>query len=86
LLVSIHAPQLPENPWGFPMSSSEGNRFLAGLLDQQLWCFGQDIRRTEGNLLCQLGMCRIGTLQLSGFQLGYYGQCHGWYLHEQSGQ
>lgn len=41
------------------MTSATGRRFMSGLLDQQLWCFGQDIRRNEGNLLCQLGMCRI---------------------------
>lgn len=44
---------------GLSMTSPKDIRFLSGLLDQQLWCFGKDIRRTQGNLLCQLGMCRI---------------------------
>lgn len=30
-------------------------RRAARLLDQQLWCWGQDIERTEGNLLVQFG-------------------------------
>ena len=59
------------------MSSSEGNRFLAGLLDQQLWCFGQDIRRTEGNLLCQLGMCRIRPPRASAQSTLYQARTRG---------
>ena len=30
----------------------------AGLLSQQLWCFGQDIRRVEGNWLIEQGFQR----------------------------
>lgn len=29
------------------------------LLDQQMWCFGCDIRRAEGNLLCAYGFSRL---------------------------
>jgi len=33
-------------------------RWAAGLFDQQMWCFGRDIIRPNGNLLLDLGMCR----------------------------
>lgn len=33
-------------------------RRAVGLLDQQLWCWGRDIARPEGNVLMTLGMCR----------------------------
>jgi hypothetical protein len=59
------------------MSSSTGNRLLAGLLDQQLWCFGQDIRRKEGNLLCQLGMCRIRPPRGAGQSTLYLARLRG---------
>jgi len=32
-------------------------RWTAGLFDQQLWCFGRDIKRAGGNILLNLGMC-----------------------------
>lgn len=32
-------------------------RWTAGLFDQQLWCFGRDIKRADGNILLDLGMC-----------------------------
>jgi len=32
--------------------------FAAGLLSQQIWCWGQDIRRPEGNWLLRLGFER----------------------------
>ncbi|HEY1189359.1 MAG TPA: hypothetical protein VGE74_17025 [Gemmata sp.] len=33
-------------------------RRAAALLDQQLWCWGRDVARPEGNVLLGLGMCR----------------------------
>jgi len=33
-------------------------RWASGLFDQQMWCFGRDIRREGGNVLLDLGMCR----------------------------
>lgn len=30
----------------------------AALFDQQMWCFGRDIVRSNGNVLLDLGMCR----------------------------
>ncbi|MGF1582926.1 MAG: hypothetical protein ACFCD0_26700, partial [Gemmataceae bacterium] len=33
-------------------------RWAADLLDQQLWCWGRDIARPEGNVLLEIGMCR----------------------------
>jgi hypothetical protein len=32
--------------------------WASGLLDQQLWCWGRDILRPEGNLLRKSGFCR----------------------------
>ena len=32
-------------------------KWTAALFDQQLWCFGRDIKRAEGNILLDLGMC-----------------------------
>ena len=33
------------------------------LLDQQLWCWGQDIRRTEGNALLAYGFTKHRPLE-----------------------
>lgn len=33
-------------------------RWATGLFDQQLWCWGGDISRPEGNVLLEIGMCR----------------------------
>lgn len=32
--------------------------WAAGLFDQQLWCWGRDVARPDGNVLLDLGMCR----------------------------
>jgi len=32
--------------------------FAAGLLSQQIWCWGQDIKRPEGNWLLEIGFER----------------------------
>ncbi|AWM36614.1 hypothetical protein GobsT_55680 [Gemmata obscuriglobus] len=37
---------------------SELRRRATALLDQQLWCWGRDVARPEGNILLGLGMCR----------------------------
>ncbi|MFO0823971.1 MAG: hypothetical protein U0792_12815 [Gemmataceae bacterium] len=37
---------------------TELRRRAVALLDQQLWCWGRDIARPEGNVLLGLGMCR----------------------------
>jgi hypothetical protein len=36
-------------------------RWMAELFDQEMWCLGRDIKRTEGNILLDLGMCRHRT-------------------------
>lgn len=36
----------------------ETHWFAAGLLSQQIWCWGQDIQRTEGNWLLEIGFQR----------------------------
>ena len=33
-------------------------RWAALLFDQQMWCFGRDIVRSQGNILVDLGMCQ----------------------------
>lgn len=33
-------------------------RWATDLFDQQLWCWGRDIARPEGNVLLDVGMCR----------------------------
>jgi hypothetical protein len=33
-------------------------RWNSQLFDQQMWCFGRDIMRTQGNILLDLGMCQ----------------------------
>ncbi|MEM7342743.1 MAG: hypothetical protein AAF485_00740, partial [Chloroflexota bacterium] len=38
--------------------SGETRRLGRGLLDQQMWCFGYDIRRSDGNLLREYGFTR----------------------------
>ena len=48
-------------------------RFAAALLDQQMWCWGCDIRHGEGNVLLQYGFSRWrppeGTLGSTAYQL-----------------
>lgn len=59
----------PSEELGSPASAE---RFAAGLLDQQMWCWGCDIRRREGNLLLQYGFNRWrppeGTLESTAYQ------------------
>ena len=41
------------------VSTAEWRLDAAALFDQQLWCFGYDIRRPEGNLLVEMGCERL---------------------------
>lgn len=41
-----------------PNNRSSLRRWLTPLFDQQMWCFGRDILRPEGNILLALGLCR----------------------------
>lgn len=41
-----------------PSTRSNLRRWLTPLFDQQMWCFGRDILRAEGNILLELGLCR----------------------------
>lgn len=59
------------------MTNSRGNAFAARLLDQQLWCFGQDIRRAEGNVLTGLGMCRARPVNGKTFSTLYMARLPG---------
>ena len=47
-------------PQGSPseFNGAEMNRDAAGLLSQQIWCWGQDIQRADGNWLIELGFSR----------------------------
>jgi len=38
--------------------SGEFRQWASNLLDQQIWCWGRDISRPDGNILLDLGMCR----------------------------
>jgi hypothetical protein len=54
-------------------SPASVRRFAAGLLDQQMWCWGRDIRRGERNVLMEYGFTRWrpppGTLGSTAYQL-----------------
>ncbi|QDV12632.1 hypothetical protein CA51_25180 [Rosistilla oblonga] len=39
-------------------SCEQARTFAAGLLNQQLWCWGQDIKHPKGNLLLEFGFQR----------------------------
>lgn len=41
-------------------------RWAALLFDQQMWCFGRDIVRSQGNVLVDLGMCRYRPCDPNG--------------------
>jgi len=48
-----------DSQWGISdMDADAVNRAAAGLLSQQIWCWGQDIKRAEGNWLLELGFTR----------------------------
>lgn len=48
----------PRHPALYLPISGTTRQLGRGLLDQQMWCFGYDIRRPEGNLLLQYGFTR----------------------------
>lgn len=48
-----------------------------GLLDQQLWCWGRDIARPEGNVLLGLGMCRYRSSDSGHDRSAYTGRVAG---------
>jgi hypothetical protein len=54
--------------------SAEMRRIGASLLDQQFFCWGEDIKNTEGNLLLEYGMQRerpaVATTPCSRYTLG----------------
>lgn len=51
---------MAERLGNFPAATSceETRVFASGLLSQQIWCWGQDIKRSEGNWLLELGFHR----------------------------
>jgi hypothetical protein len=49
--------------WSF---NGELGKDLSGLFDVQMWCFGCDIRRPEGNLLMASGFARQRSEQVVG--------------------
>ncbi|MBM3980693.1 MAG: hypothetical protein FJ304_10485 [Planctomycetes bacterium] len=52
-------------------------RHASVLLDQQLWCWGRDVVRPEGNLLLALGMCRYRAATAAGATSAYTGRVAG---------
>jgi len=44
--------------WGPEPFTGKTRRLLAALLNQQFWCFGQDVRHAGGNLLLRHGFVR----------------------------
>ena len=56
-----------------PGDPTRVRQFASALLDQQMWCWGWDIRRSEGNVLLQYGFSRWrppeGILGSSAYQL-----------------
>jgi hypothetical protein len=52
-------------------------RRAAALLDQQLWCWGRDVARPEGNVLLELGMCRYRTAEPGRERSAYTGRVRG---------
>lgn len=52
-------------------------RKAVALLDQQLWCWGRDVCRPEGNLLLDLGMCRYRSPVPGNDRTAYTGRVPG---------
>ena len=52
-------------------------RRAAALLDQQLWCWGRDVARAEGNVLLGLGMCRYRAAEPGRERSAYTGRVRG---------
>jgi len=49
-------------------------RRAVALLDQQLWCWGRDVARPEGNVLLGLGMCRYPSAVPGSDRTAYTGR------------
>lgn len=45
---------------------NDTHRRAVALLDQQFWCWGQDVMRAAGNVLLELGMCRYRPVNGEG--------------------
>lgn len=52
-------------------------RRAADLLDQQLWCWGRDVARPQGNVLLGLGMCRYRSAEPGPDRTAYTGRVAG---------
>jgi hypothetical protein len=52
-------------------------RRAVALLDQQLWCWGRDVARPEGNILLGLGMCRYRSAVPGPDRTAYTGRVAG---------
>lgn len=52
-------------------------RLAVALLDQQLWCWGRDIARPEGNILLGFGMCRYRSSEPGPDRTAYTGRVAG---------
>lgn len=52
-------------------------RRAVALLDQQLWCWGRDVARPEGNVLLGLGMCRYRSAEPGPDRTAYTGRVAG---------
>lgn len=63
--MSAHFPNLHDkvSRWAF---NGRLGRSLGALLDLQMWCFGCDIRRPEGNFLLQSGFKKISAGKIYG--------------------
>ena len=56
---------------------SDLRRKAVALLDQQIWCWGRDVCRPEGNLLLHLGMCRYRSPVNGNDRTAYTGRVPG---------
>lgn len=59
------------------LRGAEYRRRATVLFDQQLWCWGRDVVRPEGNLLLALGMCRYRAATAAGATSAYTGRVAG---------
>ena len=58
-------------------SRTDLRRRAVALLDQQLWCWGRDVARPEGNVLLGLGMCRYRSTEPGLDRTAYTGRVAG---------
>lgn len=56
---------------------TDRRRRAALLLDQQLWCWGRDVTRPQGNVLLGLGMCRYRSAAPGPGRTAYTGRVAG---------